>query len=175
LKTVEAERENVLVLTWSVDYWDYLGEEDPMAMPESKARQADYVQNFGLRGPYTPQSVYNGAMHCPGNRPKDVNRMLDRAGGETDAALVKVARAPHGQVTLSAAPGFAGTARVQLVEYLPFGAHETEMVNPVTSARELGIFTGGVESFDAPDCAHKCVIVAQDIESLQVVGMSELG
>ncbi|MEM6666406.1 MAG: DUF1223 domain-containing protein, partial [Pseudomonadota bacterium] len=32
LADVGAERDDVLILTWSVDYWDYLGEADPMAM-----------------------------------------------------------------------------------------------------------------------------------------------
>ena len=36
LKQVEAERgDQVIVLTWAVDYWDYLGGKEQMALPES--------------------------------------------------------------------------------------------------------------------------------------------
>ena len=60
LKQVEAKRgDSVMVLTWAVDYWDYLGGKEKMALPESKERQRAYVEHFSLRGPYTPQSVYN--------------------------------------------------------------------------------------------------------------------
>jgi hypothetical protein len=69
LKEVDAARDDVLILTWSVDYWDYLGGKDPMAMGESKERQRAYVDRFKLRGPYTPQTVYNGVEQCPGNKP----------------------------------------------------------------------------------------------------------
>ena len=74
---VEAERDDVLILTWSVDYWDYLGEPDPMAMDISTHRQEAYVDRFNLRGPYTPQTVYNGAAQCQGNKPGDVARRLE--------------------------------------------------------------------------------------------------
>ena len=57
LKAVDEARDDVLILTWSVDYWDYLGGKDPMAMGESKERQRAYVDRFRLRGPYTPQTV----------------------------------------------------------------------------------------------------------------------
>ncbi|MEM7768305.1 MAG: DUF1223 domain-containing protein, partial [Pseudomonadota bacterium] len=79
LKTVSAEDPDVLVITWSVDYWDYLGDADPMAMKESVERQHAYVEQFGLRGPYTPQTVYNGLAQCPGNRPRAVRRKIDKA------------------------------------------------------------------------------------------------
>jgi hypothetical protein len=61
LKEVQAERgDSVMVLTWAVDYWDYLGGKEKMALPESKDRQRAYCDHFSLRGPYTPQTVYNG-------------------------------------------------------------------------------------------------------------------
>src|ERR1700694_425484 len=52
-----AERKGGLALTFSVDYWDYLGWADTFAKPEFTARQKAYVAKLALREPYTPQVV----------------------------------------------------------------------------------------------------------------------
>ena len=65
-------------------YWDYLGKPDPMALPEAKVRQAAYVEQMGLRAPYTPQSFYDGAKQCPGTKRNQVeaNIRLRQTGDE---------------------------------------------------------------------------------------------
>src|SRR6185369_15752979 len=55
-----AERPGVLVLTFPVDYWDYLGWSDTFAKPEYAERQKAYVAKLSLREPYTPQIVVDG-------------------------------------------------------------------------------------------------------------------
>jgi len=52
----------VLTLSYSVDYWDYLGWKDTFGKPEFSARQRTYGKNFGGKV-YTPQMVVNGAVH----------------------------------------------------------------------------------------------------------------
>ncbi|MEO1324417.1 MAG: DUF1223 domain-containing protein, partial [Pseudomonadota bacterium] len=78
MKQIEAERDDVLILTWTVNYWDYLGDPDPMSMPEAKDRQMAYTDRLSLRAPYTPQSFYDGAKECPGTRKKDVRRNIQK-------------------------------------------------------------------------------------------------
>ena len=154
---VTAERDDVLVLTWSVDYWDYLGEADPMAMPASSERQAAYVDRFGLRGPYTPQTVYNGVTECAGNRPRQVQNALEKA--VTEDAGVTIAEAETGwQVSVPA--GLDG--EVSLVRFKPAGMHDTDMVNPVTGFEKLVHFPrGGLLSMQ-PDCAAGgCALLVQ--------------
>ena len=46
-----AERPGVLALTFSVDYWDYLGWTDTFARPEYAERQKAYVARLKLREP----------------------------------------------------------------------------------------------------------------------------
>lgn len=154
---ISAERDDVLVLTWSVDYWDYLGEADPMAMPASSERQAAYVDRFGLRGPYTPQTVYNGRVECPGNRPRDVRRALGKPIIETRDVAISPAAAGW-QVSVPA--GLAG--EVFLVRYKPDGTHATDMVNPVTGVDRLArLPRGGLVQF-SPQCADTgCAVIVQ--------------
>ena len=52
----------VLTLSYSVDYWDYLGWKDTFGKPEFSARQRTYGKQFGGKV-YTPQMVVNGAVH----------------------------------------------------------------------------------------------------------------
>ena len=46
-----ADRPGVLPLTFSVDYWDYLGWADTFAKPEFAERQKAYVTRLGMRAP----------------------------------------------------------------------------------------------------------------------------
>ncbi len=44
-----------------VDYWDYIGWEDPFATPEHSSRQRQYAREQSLKAVYTPGFVYNGS------------------------------------------------------------------------------------------------------------------
>lgn len=56
-----AEKDDVLVLTYSVDYWDYLGWKDTLGGPEFSVLQREYSQYFEGQV-YTPQIIVNGAV-----------------------------------------------------------------------------------------------------------------
>src|SRR3546814_3429624 len=49
LLTELADQPGVLALSFHVDYWDYIGWEDPFATAEYTERQRDYVAKLGLR------------------------------------------------------------------------------------------------------------------------------
>ena len=159
LKTVEAEHPaDVLVLTWSVDYWDYLGAPDPMAIPAATERQSAYTEKFGIRAPYTPQSVYDGAMECPATRKKTVEANI--------ATRAESGRAGHVQVEPMkggfSLDGYAlKPADVLLVEYLSGEANRTDMVNPVVTTRPLGAWTGGRVTYEAA-CQSSCAVIVQE-------------
>jgi hypothetical protein len=53
---------DLLTLSYSVDYWDYLGWKDTLGKPEFSERQRTYGRQFGGKV-YTPQMVVNGALH----------------------------------------------------------------------------------------------------------------
>ncbi len=61
-RDLAATDDNILTLSYSVDYWDYLGWKDTFGKPEFSARQRAYGQQF-MGQVYTPQLVINGAKH----------------------------------------------------------------------------------------------------------------
>jgi hypothetical protein len=74
-----ADRPGVLVLTFPVDYWDYLGWSDTFAKPEYAERQKAYVAKLALREPYTPQVVVGGRAQAPGLKPDRVDKLVHDA------------------------------------------------------------------------------------------------
>jgi hypothetical protein len=74
-----AQRKDVLALTFSVDYWDYLGWADTFAKPEFADRQKAYVARLSLREPYTPQVVVDGRAEAAGQKSDRVERLVREA------------------------------------------------------------------------------------------------
>jgi len=68
------QRDDVIALTFPVDYWDYLGWKDTLASPAFSKRQRDYARARGDRQVYTPQMVMNGRIHVVGNQESAVER-----------------------------------------------------------------------------------------------------
>jgi hypothetical protein len=66
-----------LPLSLAIDYWDYLGWKDTLAIPGHTQRQRGYSAMRGDREIYTPQAVVNGVAQAIGS---------DRAGIESAVA-----------------------------------------------------------------------------------------
>src|SRR5512140_911562 len=62
-----AGRDDVIALSFHVDYWDYLGWNDTFASRENTDRQRSYAATRGDRQVYTPQIVVNGRDHVVGS------------------------------------------------------------------------------------------------------------
>ncbi|MDZ4791819.1 MAG: DUF1223 domain-containing protein [Hyphomicrobiales bacterium] len=62
-----SKRDDVIVLSLSVHYWDYIGWKDTLATPGNTQRQKDYARRKpgGEGRIYTPQMVVNGAACAP--------------------------------------------------------------------------------------------------------------
>jgi hypothetical protein len=167
MKQVEAERgQDVIVLTWAVDYWDYLGGKEKMALPESKDRQRAYVDHFSMRGPYTPQTVYNGLEQASGNKPAKVGAAMMKAemAEPTDVRLQRSGK----RVVLTSQPD--GLADIWWVAYLDADDNQTKMPNPVTSVRQIGPWLGGRAEIELPACESGCVLVVQEAGMGRVLG-----
>ncbi len=70
-----SENDDILVLTYGVTYWDYLGWTDTFGDPAFTQRQREYGQAFGIGNVYTPQIVLNGSAHSPRYTKADVKSM----------------------------------------------------------------------------------------------------
>jgi len=73
-----AERDDILALTFNVDYWDYLGWKDTLGSPEYSERQRSYAGARGDGQVYTPQIVVNGVDHVVGSNRRAVEAAIER-------------------------------------------------------------------------------------------------
>ncbi len=74
-----AKRDDVIALTFPVDYWDYLGWKDTLASPAFSARQRAYAKARGDGEVYTPQVVVDGVTHAVGSRPSEIRQAIYRS------------------------------------------------------------------------------------------------
>src|SRR3984957_4105283 len=58
---------SLIAISDPIDYWDYLGWKDTLAMPGHSARQRAYAHVRGDREVYTPQVVVSGSMDALGS------------------------------------------------------------------------------------------------------------
>jgi len=72
---------DVLGLTLSVTYWDYIGWPDTFADPENDARQTQYRDQLNARYVYTPQMVIAGQNHFVGSNKHQLEENLHRFKG----------------------------------------------------------------------------------------------
>lgn len=153
-----AKRDGILVLSWNVEYWDYLGWKDTLARPGNSDRQRAYNRHLGRPGVYTPEMVIQGMYQVPGS---------DRAAVEDKIATAQSKEGHHLDITVDKAPETL-TVRVaanhevapeipcdiSLVKYekahtVPVHKGENRgekltYTNVVTGVERLGVWQGGV-------------------------------
>ena len=72
-----------IVLSEHVDYWNYIGWQDPYSAKQFSDRQSAYAAAFGSDEVYTPQMVVNGAVGFTGSDPKRISRELANAANSS--------------------------------------------------------------------------------------------
>jgi hypothetical protein len=83
-----AKRNDVLALSFSVDYWDYLGWKDTLASPRFTQRQRAYAKTRGDGQIYTPQLIVNGLTHVNGASHREIEGALNSTASQTTPAWV---------------------------------------------------------------------------------------
>ncbi|MEO1475213.1 MAG: DUF1223 domain-containing protein [Pseudomonadota bacterium] len=180
-----AERDDLVVIEWHVDYWDELVHgragkwKDPYSDADYTRRQRDY--NLALRGMgsvYTPQAVINGQSETTGSRRGAIAQLI-----EAQPPAPAVITMEDGNVTIAETTLPADiSADVLLVSLL---AEQTTDVrggenqgrtlmsrNVAVSAKVLGQWSGPAVSFDLSSMGPEqhCALIVQDTENLQVLG-----
>jgi hypothetical protein len=61
-----AHKPGLVALSFSIDYWDYLGWRDTLGSPANSERQRSYARARGDGRVYTPQMVIDGITHVNG-------------------------------------------------------------------------------------------------------------
>jgi hypothetical protein len=106
-----AGQPDTIVLSFPVDYWDYIGWKDTFASPAYTARQKAYAQARGDGSVYTPQAVVNGLRHAVGSDPVEIDAATKLADGEQGAMRVPLKthmEGGHLVAEVGAAPEGAG-------------------------------------------------------------------
>ena len=155
-----AALDDIVALSFHVDYWDYIGWTDPFASAETTARQHAYARALGQRNVYTPEIVIGGVTHRVGSD-TDAVRAAIREVRETAGAGAKVTIEMNGPDVLRVTVGashYSGAADVLLVRY--DARHETPVSrgenagrtvinhNVVREFRKIGSWSGQETSFD---------------------------
>lgn len=155
-----SKRSDVLTLSFSVTYWDYLGWKDIFGKPEFTARQVVYEPALGEPGSFTPQMVIDGRASNVGFRLSEVERLIAAASADEEPSI----DFGDGKVRIGGGKAPSNGADVWLVRYDP------RLVNvPVTRGENsgatlphshvvhaldrLGTWTGDVSLFAIPPAA----------------------
>ena len=182
-----AERDDVLPLTFSVDYWDYLGWKDTFARNGFADRQRAYARQFGIRDVYTPQVVIDGRVQASGAKPAGIEPLL--------AAQAKVRHDPpdmavmnNGRVAVGSGRVPAAGAEVWLVRYDPKAQQVTvrrgdnrgqtlDYRNVVRQLVRLGPWAGKPRAYRLPPAGEAglaSVILVQGARGGPVIGVLPL-
>ncbi len=73
------KRPGYVTLSYSVDYWNYLGWRDTLSSPANSDRQRDYARMRGDGMVYTPQVVVDGILHVNGSNEAAIEMAMRNA------------------------------------------------------------------------------------------------
>jgi hypothetical protein len=146
-----ANRNDVLALSYNVDYWDYLGWKDTLASHDFSQRQRDYSSARGDGEVYTPQAVIDGRTHVAGSLKNDIDQALVANGGLS--VPIDLSTTPDAvTVHIGAAPSDMPHATLWLVMYdstvtVPIDRGENSgktitYTNVVRKMRPIAMWTG---------------------------------
>ena len=85
------DQPGVVTLSYSVDYWNYLGWRDTLSSPANSERQRDYARVRGDGKVYTPQLVVDGMIHVNGSNEAAMEMAMHKAGEQLSKAKVPIA------------------------------------------------------------------------------------
>lgn len=177
-----AQQEDVLALAFHVDYWDYLGWKDTLAIPQNTQFQRDYQKVFKSRSIYTPQMVINGRNHMVGSDRKSIQKEMAQQALENQNLVIDVEMAErNGLISINTVGQNIGAmeAVVEIVYFQPQSDVVVERgenagrtltyINAVTKVDMLGLWKGEAKSFDLPmsqmiaNKAKNCAVVIRQI------------
>ena len=101
------DKPGVITLSFSVDYWNYLGWHDTLSSPENSERQHDYALARGDGRVYTPQMVLDGFTQVNGANEAAIEMAMRNAERRLKNVKVPISMQAEGNslvVDIGAAP-----------------------------------------------------------------------
>ncbi|MCX8293257.1 DUF1223 domain-containing protein [Phyllobacterium sp. 0TCS1.6A] len=178
-----AREGNVVALAFHVDYWDYRGWTDTLALPENTERQNEYRQTLGLNGVYTPQAILNGREHVNGQDGDKIRRRIAEMKQNTSGLTVPVtlSKTPKKRLLIDIGQGAVtpNPVRVLLAYFdkesvvsIPDGENTGRQVSYANSVRAMetvGMWDGNAQKIEIPwsEIASKkasgCAVLLQEV------------
>jgi hypothetical protein len=180
-----ADHSHVVALTFSVDYWDYLGWRDTFAQPEFTERQRAYTDRLKLRSLTTPEFVIDGVREASGPDASKIDHLIE-ASGDAPAAAPRIHLLRHGgKVRIGAGAKPAHGGDVWLIRYDPSqqdvkvtaGDNKGKMVsarNVVEELDRLGAWSGHARTYVLPRASSpdlKSVILVQGAKGGRIIAV----
>jgi len=155
---------SVVVISWPVDYWDYIGWKDTLALPAFTGRQKAYAAARGDGHVYTPQAVIDGLVHTVGSDRDEIEAAIKARRGHKGALTVPVdinMVGPTVHIEVGVAPADAAKeaslwlVRIAHERTVAIGRGENSgntvtYTNVARSTAKIGEWNGRPTSFDVP-------------------------
>jgi hypothetical protein len=154
---------SLIALSLPVDYWDYLGWKDTLALHGHSMRQRAYAAARGDRAVYTPQVVVNGMVHALGSDKAAIDKAIAQTRAQSAPLRVPVDMSvANGKVTvtLPASENVHAKAEVWLcpvaskipvdVQHGENGGHTLTYYDVVRRWVKLGEWSGKAQTFSLP-------------------------
>lgn len=176
------------VVSFNVDYWDYLGWRDTLAKPEYTQRQMDYARYRGDNDVYTPQIIIDGENHAVGSNQAQVTNAIS-AAYKTQSKLPMTLKATDTELIVELSEGaaipeatlwimaIAPTVSVK-IERGENAGHEIVYQNVVRKLVPAGMWNGQAAKLTLPrkgiitGDVKSCLAVLQKGKVGQVLGMA---
>lgn len=113
-------RPDMLVLSWHVDYWDYLGWPDSFARPAFSDRQKGYNLSRGARSLFTPQMIVAGETALDNPNPAALMAAVKHERAEGDhVAISRRVNGGRSEIEMTPLTALPSEIAVQMIRYLP--------------------------------------------------------
>ena len=152
---------SLITMSLSVDYWDYLGWQDTLALHGHTKRERAYAAVRGDRDVYTPQVVVNGTVAVLGSDKNAIERAITQT--KANALSVPVTLKIDGDKIVAEVADAGGAARPAEVWLCPLTGKVTVNVgrgentgktltyhNVVRGWKKLGDWNGKAARFSIP-------------------------
>jgi hypothetical protein len=82
---------SIITMSLPINYWDYIGWPDTLALPENTKRQWAYARALGERGVSTPQAVINGGIQVLGSDRAAIEQAIELSHKSSSGPTLPVA------------------------------------------------------------------------------------
>ncbi|MGZ3410436.1 MAG: DUF1223 domain-containing protein [Xanthobacteraceae bacterium] len=103
-----SQQPDIIAMTLAVDYWDYLGWKDTLALAGHGNRQRAYARVRGDRDVFTPQVVVNGSAQALGSDKAQIEQAILKSRKSPATLAVPVSLSVDGGNLIVSVPGGEG-------------------------------------------------------------------